>query len=87
VSETSAPKRDRRGFLRNLARGAVLAGLGAGGWFLLRGRRGDRAARHRCTGDGICRSCGSVSDCLLPQALSFRRATGARGKKERDRDG
>jgi hypothetical protein len=87
VSAEKKAKRDRREFLRSLARGAVLAGLGAGGWFLTRGRGEDRAAQHRCTGDGICRDCGSVSDCFLPQALSFRRATGRREDQGRARDG
>ncbi len=75
--------KSRREFLWDLARGALLAALGAGGWFLLRGRRGKRAGQHRCIGNWICRGCGSVSDCLLPQAESFRRANGLHSRKVR----
>ncbi|MHC4914936.1 MAG: hypothetical protein ACYTGB_05535 [Planctomycetota bacterium] len=75
MSGKPEPKRRRRELLRDLARGALLGGLAGGAWLLLRGGRGDRAARHRCTGGGICRGCGSVPDCILPQAESFRKAT------------
>jgi len=65
---------NRREFLRGSARYALLAGLGAVSAVLVR-RRGATLPGQTCTNQGICRGCGAVTDCGLPQALSFKVAT------------
>lgn len=63
----------RRRFLQGLLRGAALGAL-IGGAGLLAYKPG-----QNCTNAGICRGCGALTDCALPQALSFKQAR-ARGR-------
>lgn len=63
----------RRDFLTHLARIAAAGGLAfAGGWLMTK-RTGET-----CVSDGICRDCGTLRTCKLPQALSLRQAKGRR---------
>lgn len=64
---------DRREFLKSVAR-VVAAPLVIGTVTALSSRSGER-----CTNQGICRGCGVVTTCGLPQALSFREATSKEG--------
>lgn len=67
-------KPDRRDFLRNGLRVALIAGMAA--VFGTMARRGSlRLPGQTCTGDGLCRACAEAEGCGLPQALSFRQAT------------
>ena len=68
---------NRREFLRGGARYALLAGLAAVSTVLVK-RRGASLPDQTCINEGICRGCGAVSDCGLPQALSFKQATQTR---------
>ena len=60
-------RRSRRDFIKDIGRmlflGAVVTGAGA----LI-----TKPAKkiENCISDGICNKCGSISDCVLPQALS-----------------
>ena len=64
----------RRELIRAVARGAGLAGLAAlAGAVTARGP-GARNAQT-CTGAGICRRCGALAGCALPEALSAKRET------------
>lgn len=67
----------RREFLKDTGRYAVLAGLA---YFVFRmfGRRSKRNL-EQCVNEWICRPCGVLPDCGLPQALSFKQARS--GKK------
>jgi hypothetical protein len=63
---------DRRGLF---ARAGRLAAFG-----IIAGAAGTLAARGQlsqapCTRDHVCRGCGTVTQCGLPQALSFKQAT------------
>jgi hypothetical protein len=60
-------------------RSLLAAGLGALGWKALRGTPRPDAAGHTCTGNWICRSCGSSPHCALPQAVSYRKAAEKKG--------
>ena len=62
----------RREFFRAAARGGLL-GLVSGVAACLAGRP-QRLGGQRCVNQGICRSCGILAGCGLPQALSARRA-------------
>jgi len=64
----------RREFLREGTRYALLAGLTAL-LAVLATRRATGLPVQTCISQGICRGCNAVSDCKLPQALSFRQAT------------
>jgi hypothetical protein len=66
---------NRRELLRTGVRTVLSAALAALGRVTLREERGGPWS-HTCSGDGICRACDFVSDCALPQALSYRRAAG-----------
>jgi hypothetical protein len=65
---------DRREFLRGSARYALLAGLAAASAVLVK-RSSAGLSGQTCINEGICRGCGVVTDCGLPQALSFKAAT------------
>jgi len=64
----------RREFLRVGVRHALLAGLAAVSAVLAK-RRAAGLPGQTCINQGICRGCNAVSDCELPQALSFKQAT------------
>ena len=68
---------DRREFLRGGARYVLLAGLAAVSAALVK-RRSATLPGQTCINQGICRGCGAVGDCGLPQALSFKQATQTR---------
>lgn len=62
--------KDRRGFLRWCALGALVTGLGT-----LVGRRAGERPGETCVNQGLCRGCGAyAAGCRLPQALSMREA-------------
>ena len=61
----------RRGFFLAAARGAAAAALAVLGAYLAVLGRG-RPAEEACQRMGVCRGCGRVEDCALPQALSLR---------------
>jgi hypothetical protein len=76
-SEDGSARRDRREFLRGVARGAILGGLGlaAAKIALQRGGRvGRRDRRLACVNRGVCPGCAKVRTCALPQAILARRA-------------
>ncbi len=73
-TERSKESANRREFLRGGARYALLAGLAAVSAVLVK-RRGATLPGQTCINQGICRGCGAVGDCGLPQALSFKQAT------------
>ena len=62
----------RMEFLKRCARLAAFAGLG---WLTVRVSTRRSRSGETCINDWICRNCGILSGCGLPQALSFRRAT------------
>ena len=64
----------RREFLRGGVRYALLAGIGAVA-AVVAGKPSGHLPGQTCINEGVCRRCGIVSDCDLPQALSFRQAT------------
>jgi hypothetical protein len=64
----------RREFLRDGARYALLAGLAAAS-ATLAARRGGPLPDQTCINRGLCRGCGALASCGLPQALSFKQAT------------
>mgnify|MGYP006275302509 CR=1 FL=1 len=68
----------RRGLFLTLGRLAIGGALAAASGVLLRRFQGRVRTRsdHSCTGRGLCRTCGRSDGCPLPQALSFRAATG-----------
>lgn len=63
--------RDRRAFLRGLARYPVLAGLVLLGSTLAARRQGDSPAAA-CLKQRVCRDCSLYSGCGLPQAVNAR---------------
>jgi len=68
----------RREFLRGGVRYALLAGVGTVA-VSVAGRPGGRLTGQTCVNEGICRGCGVVGGCGLPQALSFKQATKGSG--------
>jgi hypothetical protein len=70
--------RNRREFLRGGFRYALLAGIGAV-TAAVAGKQSGRLSGQTCVNEGLCRSCGVVGDCGLPQALSFKQAMKGRG--------
>ena len=67
-------KHTRREFFRGVARGGLLAGMGAA-VALLWTRRGDSPlSGQTCENLGLCRRCGSFGACELPRAQIVRRA-------------
>ena len=59
---------DRREFLKNVTRGSILAGLGlVTGTLLLKEK-----SKSSCNDNFICNSCRKLSDCKLPEAISFK---------------
>jgi hypothetical protein len=62
-----------------VARGGVLAVLGALGFMLGRKAATGPLAGHECTGRGYCRGCGRLDTCGLPAALSVRESAGGKG--------
>ena len=68
----------RREFLHGGARYAALAGIAAV-VAAVAGRHDDTLPGQTCVSNGFCRGCAVVSDCGLPQALSFKQATKGRG--------
>jgi len=68
---------NRREFLRGGARYALLWALAAISGALVKRRVGSLPGQT-CLNQGICRGCGAVGDCGLPQALSFKQVTQTR---------
>jgi hypothetical protein len=68
----------RREFLRGGVRYALAAGLGAVA-AAVAGKPAGRLSGQVCVNEGLCRNCGIVDDCGLPQALSFKLATKGSG--------
>ncbi len=66
---------NRREFFRSAGRWGVAAALAALATVLTR-TAVRRRAWHTCTSDGICRGCGELAGCVLPQAISTKRETG-----------
>jgi len=63
----------RREFMRGVLRGAALAGAAVfSAAMLLRKHRAP--TEEPCVNNSICRGCGVLESCRLPQALSARRA-------------
>ncbi len=60
----------RREQLKNAGRAAVAVALGAVGIHLA--TRPGRAARSSCDRSGACNGCGSVEQCVRPEAMSYR---------------
>jgi len=75
MNDSMADKPTRREFFRSVGRWAGAGALAALGAVLI-GTGRQRRAEHTCTGDGLCRYCERLNDCVLPQAQSTRRATG-----------
>lgn len=73
MSEPADNGLTRRKFLRGAGRAAALTALGVSAGALAT-RRLSRDA-HTCVSDSICRRCGVLAGCILPQAQSFRAAT------------
>jgi hypothetical protein len=72
------PAATRREFLHGSARYALLTGVAAV-VAVVAGRRNATLSGQTCVSNGLCRGCAVVSDCGLPQALSFKQATKGRG--------
>ncbi len=66
---------NRRQFLRDGVRLAILGGLAAIGGKLA-GRSAARPAGQVCISAGICRGCAVFEDCGLPSALSAKEVLG-----------
>jgi hypothetical protein len=66
---------NRRQFLRDGLRFAVLGGLAAVSGKLA-GRQAGQPAGQVCISAGICRGCAVYEDCGLPRALSVKQAIG-----------
>jgi hypothetical protein len=64
-------RKNRREFLCDVGRVLTL-GLLAGGAAALITKAGTRRI-ETCVNNGVCRGCGELSDCGLPQALSAKR--------------
>jgi hypothetical protein len=60
----------RREQLKNAGRAAVVVALGAVGIHLA--TRPGRAVRSSCDRSGTCKGCGSVEQCVRPEAMSYR---------------
>jgi len=69
---------NRREFLRSGIRYGLLVCVGAVA-ALLTVRRRNHLPGQQCVSDGICRNCGVLGSCSLPQALSLKRAIELRG--------
>ncbi len=69
----------RRDFLMKAGRWALAALLGGGIGGLIKAGRLNHDA-ETCTNQGICRHCNLADMCRLPQALSYRQATGKERK-------
>ena len=60
---------DRREFFKNIARGSILVGLGfVSGTLLLKEKGNDS-----CNDNFICNSCRKLTNCKLPEAISFKK--------------
>jgi hypothetical protein len=64
----------RRTFFKNLARGALAAGLALLGFKLLGRTLFRKKSGQSCTSDFICSRCSAYHSCGLPPALSRKRA-------------
>lgn len=62
----------RREFFRDCGRSAVAGGLVAFGAAMAL-RQGHDPYDHTCVNQGLCRGCGRLDSCGLPQALSTKR--------------
>ncbi len=60
----------RRQVMQHALRGIAAAAIGAVAFKL--GMRTLSRPGHTCVSDGLCRSCGRLGDCILPQAQSAR---------------
>lgn len=68
----------RRDFIKSMGFTFFFTTLIAGTAVLgIKGR--DNFSLEKCVNDYICRGCGLVSECGLPQALSYKKATGKEG--------
>ena len=76
---------DRRAFLRALVRWPTLAGLGALGGYLATRDGEPVQAGERCIHRGLCRGCGVLPTCGLPQARLARGAEDVRPGRPRFR--
>jgi len=69
----------RREFLRSVGRTTALAGAAVVTAILAaRSLRSGRLQGQTCPNLGICRGCGKIDDCRLPQAMSARNAADKR---------
>ena len=74
MSMIEKKKQNRRELLCRAGRGIALAGLaGIGGWALK--KKMASGSQEKCINHSICRGCGVVDECYLPQALSFKQVT------------
>ena len=80
----SDKKLTRRELLQSTGRYAALAAIVAvAAKLILRSGSGDAQADNAsqtCVNSGICRGCGALAGCRLPQALSARRAETFNGR-------
>lgn len=59
---------DRREFIKNVARGSILVGIGlVAGTLLFR-----EDENENCDFDFICNNCNKLSKCKLPEAVKFK---------------
>jgi len=68
----SDKRNSRREFLRSFGRYISASAVVAGSVAVASRAARDRSA-HRCTGNGVCRGCPVLRDCLHPTAFSARK--------------
>jgi len=73
----------RRAFLRGLVRWPAMAGLSALGGYLATREGRPLQAGERCVNRGLCRGCGALATCGLPQARLARQAEQVRPGRPR----
>jgi hypothetical protein len=69
-------KHNRREFLRDIGRLALLGAVTLLGATLARRRLNVKRARETCVHDGYCPDCPALSGCILPPAQSMKKAMG-----------
>lgn len=67
---------DRREFCRKALGGVVLGAMAAMAGMLVRRRQVSPPVSHRCLQESRCWNCGVYASCVLPQAVTRRRAEG-----------
>lgn len=65
---------NRRDFFKKFIRVGILGGLGYLGIVLLNKYKNKGTLKQSCKNNYICRGCDIVDSCVLPPALSFKRA-------------